>query len=214
MAKFVLRGVEFVASAPSVEKLPKVRNESGEILPEVAVLGRSNVGKSSLLNLLFNTKGLVKTSSTPGKTRAINIFAMKDTLAFADLPGYGYAAVSNEIQKEWAPMIKGYFEKRNSLVVTLYLFDIRRDPNEEDRRLMRWLANQDKAVILVVTKTDKVSKGQVNGRCKKILAAFGVENLHFVTCSALKKEGREDLLRMLADALQSESQSNENPLTS
>ncbi|MFA6916380.1 MAG: ribosome biogenesis GTP-binding protein YihA/YsxC [Parachlamydiales bacterium] len=214
MAKFNLQGVQFVASAPSVEKLPTVRDESGNVLPEVAVIGRSNVGKSSLLNMVFNTKSLVKTSSTPGKTRAINIFALKDTVAFADLPGYGYAAVSNEIQKEWAPMIKGYFERRKGLTVTLFLFDIRRDPNEEDRRLMQWLANQDKAVILVITKTDKVSKGQVQGRCKRILAGLGVENLHFIACSALKKEGRDNLLRMLSDALQNESQSNEQPQTS
>lgn len=208
MAKLNLQGVEFIASGPSVDKLPTVRDESGNILPEIAVLGRSNVGKSSLLNMIFNSKGLVKTSSTPGKTRAINIFAQKDTLAFADLPGYGYAAVSNEIQKDWAPMIKGYFEKRQSLTVTLFLFDIRRDPNEEDRRLMQWLAEQEKAVILVITKTDKVSKGQVQGRCKRIIAGFGVENLHFTACSALKKEGRDILLRMLSDALESESQSN------
>ena len=126
----------FVKSAVKKNDYPIIRNESGVILPEIAIAGRSNVGKSSLLNHLFLSKNLVKTSSIPGKTQLINFFSIDDTFAFVDLPGYGYAKVPQAIRQDWGPMIQTYLEPRESLKVILFLFDIRREPNEDDYKFM------------------------------------------------------------------------------
>lgn len=209
MAKDTLQGMRFVASAPGVDKLPVLKDSHGDFVPEVAVIGRSNVGKSSLLNLLFQSQ-IVKTSSTPGKTRSINLFSLEDKIAFADLPGYGYAAVSDSIRKEWGPMVQGYLQKRPGLMLVLYLFDIRRDPTDEDRELMSWLVRQNKAIVLILTKADKVSKGQIAGRARKIASAFEVENLYTLHSSSLKKEGREEILRTIYDAIEDERQDKED----
>lgn len=203
--------MRFIASSPSVDKLPILKTDRGDPVPEVAVIGRSNVGKSSLLNMLFESKDLVKTSSTPGKTQAINLFALKDQIAFADLPGYGYAAVSDSIRRQWGPMIQNYLKKRPGLLLILFLFDIRRDPNDEDRQLMSWLIQQNKAVILIVTKTDKISRGHVQGRCKQIADAFEVDNLYTLSSSAEKKDGREQIIRTVFDAIKDERESLQNP---
>ncbi len=204
MVKYSLKEVKYIASAPTVQKLPQLKDSRGKLVPEIAVIGRSNVGKSSLLNMLFQSKGLVKTSSTPGKTRGLNLFALQDVMAFVDLPGYGYAAVSDAVRQEWGPMIQGYLEKREALALIFYLFDIRRDVNDEDRQLMQWFTAQNKAVILIVTKSDKISKGKIAGRCKQIVEGFQVQNLHVVPCSATTHAGRDDVLRILFDAVKNE----------
>src|SRR5438067_9089455 len=116
----------FIKTAVHPKDYPVIRDESGNILPEVAVVGRSNVGKSTLLNHLFHTKNLVKTSATPGKTQALNFFVLNDKIAFADLPGYGYAEVPAAIKKQWGPIMKAYLEKRDTLKLILFLLDIRR----------------------------------------------------------------------------------------
>lgn len=210
MGKNALQGVRFIASAPRVDKLPIMKNDRGLPLPEIAILGRSNVGKSSLLNMLFYSKSLVKVSSTPGKTQALNLFALDGKIAFVDLPGYGYAAVSDKVRRQWRPMIEGYFKTRESLTLVLFLFDIRREPTEEDRQLMSWLIAKNLAVILVITKSDKVSKGNIAGRCRQIVQGFHVENLQVACCSSAKNEGREDLLWMLFDALENEENDDAN----
>lgn len=207
MVKKTINNVQFVSSASRVEQLPALKKKNGEAVPEVAVLGRSNVGKSSLLNMLFQQHNLVKTSSTPGKTQLLNLFAYKDVLAFTDLPGFGYAAASHAVRRQWAPMIQKYFERREALQLVLFLYDIRRDPTEEDRALMEWLFDNGLIVILVVTKSDKVSKGQILGKCKKIAAALGAETIPFVACSALKKEGREELLKIIFGQLKAKEES-------
>lgn len=204
MRNFQFKNPKFISSAVSFEKYPTLRDAQGKILPEVAVAGRSNVGKSSLLNNLFQSKGLVKTSSTPGKTQLLNFFTLNDNLAFVDLPGYGYAAVPDSVRKKWGPMIQTYLSKRESLKVILFLFDIRRLPNADDLQLLEWIIHNQKAMILVLTKIDKVTRNEKAANTKKILEAFGVDNLQIVHHSALKDVGRRELMGLLKEALQEE----------
>ncbi len=196
----------FIKTALLPKDYPIIRNEKWQILPEVAVAGRSNVGKSSLLNHLFHTKNLVKTSSTPGKTQAVNFFVFEDFLAFADLPGYGYAQVSQSVKKQWGPMIQAYLEKRDTLKLILFLMDIRRIPNEDDLQFLDWVVHHQKAMILVLTKVDKVTRNERNLNTNKIIEALGAGNIHYVYYSATKNIGRRELLAMIQEAVAEESQ--------
>lgn len=197
---------KFIKTAILPKDYPQIRNQSGQLLPEVAIVGRSNVGKSSLLNHLFHTKHLVKTSSTPGKTQALNFFSFQDEIAFADLPGYGYAKVPLAVKKQWGPMVQTYLEKRETLKLILLLLDIRRIPNEDDLQLMDWLASQQKSLIVVLTKVDKVNQSTQHANAEKILQEFGVANLHYILYSVPKNRGRKELLAMIREALRSESE--------
>lgn len=192
---------KFIKTAIEPKDYPKLKTLSGEDMPEIAVAGRSNVGKSSLLNHLFQQKGLVKTSSTPGKTQALNFFTVDDALAFVDLPGYGFAHVPINIRKQWGPMVQTYLDKRPTLKLVLFLVDIRRTPNEEDLQLLDWICHKELAAILILTKTDKVNQRDKAANTAKILEAFGAENLHFVQYSVIKNTGRNQLIGMLKEAL-------------
>lgn len=195
----------FVTTAIAPKGYPVLRDLSGNLLPEIAVAGRSNVGKSSLLNHLFHSKGLVKTSSTPGKTQHLNFFIVDDKIGFVDLPGYGFAKVPDNIRKQWGPMVQGYLKNRPTLKLILFLFDIRRLPNDEDKQFLEWAAHTEKAVILVLTKVDKVKANDKKVQTEKILEAFDTENLHYVHCSVTKNMGGKELTQMIFDALQDES---------
>ena len=195
---------QFIKTAMYPKDYPTIRDQGGNILPEVAVVGRSNVGKSSLLNHLFHSKNLVKTSSTPGKTQALNFFTFGEAIAFADLPGYGFAQVPESVKKQWGPIVKNYLGKRESLKLILFLLDIRRTPNQEDFQFMEWALHSEKALILVLTKVDKVNQTEKKANTKKIVEAFGVENLHYVLYSALKDVGRRELMHHIQEAIKDE----------
>lgn len=209
MAKYVFKNPRFETSAVKSVDYPLLKSPAGKELPEVAVAGRSNVGKSSLLNDLFQHKGLVKTSSVPGKTQMLNFFTLDGKLAFVDLPGYGYAQVPMSVRKRWGPMVQEYLEKRLQLKVILFLFDIRRIPNDEDKEFLSWAAHHDKAVILVLTKVDKVKLNEKKVNTRKILEAFNCTNLHYIHYSTTKNVGRKELIAILTDALQDEMGQNE-----
>jgi GTP-binding protein len=199
---------KFIKTAILPKDYPVIRNAKGQILPEVAVVGRSNVGKSSLLNHLFHTTHLVKTSSTPGKTQTLNFFVFEDRLAFADLPGYGYAQVPQNVRKQWGPMVQTYLEKRETLKLVLFLMDIRRIPNEDDLQFLDWIIHYQKAMILVLTKVDKVNRNERRLNTEKILDVLGASNIHYVYYSIKKNQGRGELLAMIRDALKNESLGN------
>lgn len=205
MAKYLFKKPRFIQSAVKSSKYPTLKLPSGSEMLEVAVAGRSNVGKSSLLNHLFQQKDLVKTSSVPGKTQLINFFTLNDTLCFVDLPGYGYAKVPVNLRKQWGSMVQEYLEKRPQLKLVLFLFDIRRLPNDEDRAFLDWAVHYNKAVILVLTKIDKVTLNEKNHNTRKILAAFNSMNLHHIHYSTTKNVGRKELIAMICDALQDET---------
>ena len=136
-----ITSAEFVTSATKPSQYPP------EGLPEIAFAGRSNVGKSSLINVLVNRKRLVKTSSTPGRTQLVNFFDINDSINFVDLPGYGYAKVPASVRKKWGPMIETYLSGRNTLKGVVVIMDIRRTPREEEQNLIDWLGHYSIASI-------------------------------------------------------------------
>jgi GTP-binding protein len=206
MSTYAFRQPKFIKTATRLKEYPRVRNDSGMELPEIAVAGRSNVGKSSLLNNLFHTRDLVKTSSTPGKTQALNFFSLNDELCFVDLPGYGYAKVPQATRKQWGPMVQEYFEKRPNLQLVLFLFDIRRLPVDEDRELLECICHHEKSMILVLTKIDKVSKNERNANTQKIIAEFGAGNIQWVHHSSEKNIGRKELTKAICEAINEQLQ--------
>ena len=145
---------EFVASAAFPTQYPRQR------LPEVAFAGRSNVGKSSLINTLVHRKNLVKTSATPGKTRTLNFFVVNERFSFVDFPGYGYARVPREMQAGWRPMVETYVKKRDLLRAVVHIVDFRHPPSDLDLQLRAWLLHKGVAVLTVATKTDKIKHNQ------------------------------------------------------
>jgi GTP-binding protein len=206
MASYDFRNPKFITSAINPEGYPTLVDLKGVALPEIAVAGRSNVGKSSLLNHLFQSKKMVKTSSTPGKTQLINFFTLNDQIGFVDLPGYGFAKVPASIRKTWGPMVQNYLDNREHLKLVLFLFDIRRVPNEDDFLFLKWAVASNKAVILVLTKVDKVKRDEKKANTKKILEAFGATNLHHTFYSTTKNKGRQELITLIHEALSDEIQ--------
>ena len=199
--KIEFKKPKFIVSAVQPAGYPNLKNDQGHLLPEIAVVGRSNVGKSSLLNDLFLSKGLVKTSSVPGKTQLINFFTLNEQLMFVDLPGYGYAKVPLETRKKWGPMIQNYLQKREQLKIILFLFDIRRLPNEEDCELLDWIKAQNKPTLIILTKIDKVTTNQKNTAAKKIMDRFGSEKTPKLFYSTLDRVGRRDLMTWISNTL-------------
>ena len=183
---------EFLTGAVSAKQYPK------GALPEFAFVGRSNVGKSSLIKSLLNRKKLVRISSSPGKTREINFFSINDVIMFVDLPGYGFAKVSPALQKKWKKMIEEYLKRREPLTAIVFIVDVRRNPTELDLTLKEWLEELDRDYILVVTKADKLSASERSKQVKKIKAAFmGKNALDFTIYSSLKHTGRKELWAQL-----------------
>jgi GTP-binding protein len=195
---------KFIKTAILAPDYPVLRDLSGDLLPEVAVAGRSNVGKSSLLNHLFQAKHLVKTSSIPGKTQALNFFTFNN-IAFTDLPGYGYAHVPLSVRKQWGPMVHAYLKQRETLKLVLLLLDIRRDPSPEDVQFVQWAAFNEKALIVVLTKVDKLNQSERKINEQRIMSQLNAANLHYVQYSVPKNRGRVELMKMIQDALKDET---------
>lgn len=193
----------FVMSNTDVGKCPK------EALPEYAFIGRSNVGKSSLINMLTQRKNLAKTSGKPGKTQLINHFRINDNWFLVDLPGYGYARVSKSLKKTFQKFITDYFEKRRQLVSAFVLIDIRHEPQKIDMEFMQWLGENQIPFSIVFTKADKLKPGALERQVKAYLSAME-EDLweeapqHFVTSSS-SYLGREELLEYI-DSINKEIQ--------
>lgn len=181
----LIKQVEFIKSATRAAHYPP-----GD-LPEIAFAGRSNVGKSSLINALVNRKSLVRTSSTPGRTQLINFFDVNGRFTLVDLPGYGFAKVPLAVKKQWGPMMEGYLAKRANLRGVILILDVRRIPVAEDIQMLHWLQSYAVRPILVVTKCDKVSKNERNKQARIIAQTLGVgpDELNFF--SALNKEGKD-----------------------
>jgi GTP-binding protein len=162
-------------------------------LPEIAFSGRSNVGKSSLLNTLVRRKKLARVSNTPGRTREINFFQVNEDFVLVDLPGYGYARISKERRAEWKPLIDGYVRGSEQLRGIVQLLDVRREPNEDDLRLFEYLAELEIPTVAAVTKIDKLPRRQVAARLAEIGATIGLEEAQMIPFSAVTGEGRTEL---------------------
>jgi GTP-binding protein len=174
-------------------------------LPEAAFLGRSNVGKSSLINSLLGRKKLVRTSSRPGCTRALNFFLINQRWNFVDLPGFGYAAVSKDVKAAWGPLVLEYLSRRESLAAVVFLQDGRRLPASEELFLWEFLREQGRRVIPVLTKADKLKRGERSRQLQLIgqaLAPFEVDPGELIWYSALTREGRDRLWDRLLASLE------------
>ncbi len=176
---------EFVTSATNPAQYPPVK------FPEMAFAGRSNVGKSSLINTLVNRKRLVKTSSTPGRTQLINFFDINNLITFVDLPGYGYAKVPTAVRKKWGPMIETYLSGRDTLLGVVVILDIRRTPRQEEQNLIAWLEHYSIARIMVLTKADKISKTKREKQRAAVANALEVDSSDLILFSAKSRKGRD-----------------------
>ncbi len=168
---------EFVVSAPGPKQFPVDRR------PQIAFAGRSNVGKSSIINALLHRKGLVKTSQTPGKTQLINFFIINGDFYFVDLPGYGYARVPHSVIDTWAPMIEGYLKGSSALRAVVVLLDSRREPDERDMRLIEWLRQYDIPAIFALTKADKLNRQEAVRAQREIQARLKLDQLPLLSSS-------------------------------
>ena len=171
-------------------------------MPEIAVCGKSNVGKSSLINLLTNNSKLAKVSGSPGKTRLVNFFVINEEFLLVDLPGYGFAKVSKQEKDSWDQMMQEYFDTAKNLRAFLMLIDIRHKPTENDRLMLSWAAHFGLHVIIVATKSDKLAKTRRHAFIKEIKELLG-EGIDYpiVAVSALKKTGVEALLKEMEKVL-------------
>jgi len=169
--------------------------------PEVAFAGRSNVGKSSLINVLLNRKKMARTSSTPGRTRAIQFYSVDERLYFVDLPGYGFARVPLDVKASWKEMVEIYLRKRPNLKAVVVILDIRREPTRGDTDLLNWLRSYGREAIPVLTKTDKLSRSQARSRAAEITRRLEpMCTAAPVVFSARTREGREEIWERIRQA--------------
>jgi GTP-binding protein len=195
--RLVIRNVEFIGGMAEKHGW---RPESS--LPEVAFAGRSNVGKSSLLNILVRRKSFARVSRTPGRTREINFFRVNNTFVLVDLPGYGYARISKAKKAEWRPMIESYLRRTTQLRGIVLLLDIRREPSEDDRAMLDFLAELGVPTIVALTKADKLTKADARENVAKISRTLALEPDQVIQFSAQTGEGRIELLEAITQLVE------------
>lgn len=194
----LIRTAEFIISNTNFSKCPAPDR------PEFAFIGRSNVGKSSVINMLVNRKDLAKTSSKPGKTQTINHFLVNDQWYLVDLPGYGYAGVSRDARKGWGKMIESYLLKRENLFCTFVLIDSRHQPQPSDLSFLQWLGERQIPLAIILTKSDKLSRNdaaKAKSRLTDALTETWEEFPPIFLSSAEKKVGRDDILKFIENAI-------------
>ena len=197
MIKMIVKKAELEAVAVRTDQYPP------EGVSEIAFAGRSNVGKSSLLNLLTGRKKLARTSGSPGKTRTINFYMINDEFRIVDLPGYGYAKVSKSVSESWGRMMEDYLSKRKDLLRVIQLVDIRHEPTKQDREMYEYLRFYGLDGTVVATKADKVSVNQTARQIKMIRKALGLaEEDRVIPVSALKRTGGDELMREIESLLE------------
>lgn len=196
----VIKSLEFIGPMATADGWRPTND-----LPEVAFAGRSNVGKSSLLNRLVRRKAFARVSNTPGRTREINFFKVNDRFVLADLPGYGYARVAKARKAEWLPLIEGYLRSSTTLRGVVQLLDVRHHPSEEDLQMLDFLAELEAPTIVVLTKIDKLKRREAAERIHAIAVALRLEDDQVIPFSAETNEGRDDLAEALVGLLQQPS---------
>jgi GTP-binding protein len=188
---------KFLTGAVSCKQYPD------SVCPELAFVGRSNVGKSSLINSLLNRKKLVKTSQTPGKTQEINFFKINDSFIFADLPGYGFAKVPQVVRKHWKKMIEDYLLKREALLAVIFIIDMRRNPSPLDLDLKTWLETHGIEYLLVATKVDKLSQSEATKQVNKLNGAYFNEGEgKLLVYSSKSGRGRKELWQKINNRIE------------
>lgn len=193
----VIRKAEYIASAVKSSQYP-----AGD-LPEIAMAGRSNVGKSSLINSFLGRRNLARTGNTPGKTQTINFYLVNDQWFLVDLPGYGYAKVSKKINAQWGPMIEAYLKKRKQLRAVIQIVDIRHAPSVEDIEMQQWLRVMEIPTLVVATKADKIARGQWQKHLNVIAKALDIPDVSLILpFSAQTGIGKEELNESLEEILE------------
>ena len=185
-----IHSAEFLLSASTKRQFP------AETLPEIAFAGRSNVGKSTLINSLLNRKKLVKTSATPGKTQLINFFKVNDKFYFVDLPGYGYAKVPENVRRKWQTLVEDYLSERKTLRNVVLIIDSRHNPTIQDRQLLEWLKYFQRPSLIVASKIDKLKRGQVKNYLQKIKNNLSIESAP-LGHSSMQYGSREEIWKKL-----------------
>jgi GTP-binding protein len=196
----VIKSLEFLGPMATAEGW-RPTNE----LPEVAFAGRSNVGKSSLLNRLVRRKAFARVSNTPGRTREINFFKVNDRFVLADLPGYGYAKISKTRKAEWLPLIEGYLRASPALRGVVQLLDVRHQPSDEDLQMLDFLAEIEAPTVVVLTKIDKLRPREVPERVHEIAVALRLEDEQMIPFSAETNQGRDELAAALVSLVEQPS---------
>lgn len=194
----LIKTAEFKLSAPDLKHCPK------STMPEFAFIGRSNVGKSSLINMLTNRKGLAKTSSTPGKTKLINFFTIDNSWSLVDLPGYGYAKVAKTDKREFNKAVIDYLAKRDNLYCVFVLIDCRHEPQPMDIEFINWVGKHGIPFVLVFTKTDKVSANQLKNNIDQFLAKLKEwwdELPQYFSTSVSTKSGKQEILDFIENLI-------------
>ena len=190
----IIRSVELETVCGITSKLPE--NDR----PEFAFAGKSNVGKSSLINGLLNRKSLARTSSQPGKTQTINYYNVNDMLYLVDLPGYGYAKVSEEVREKWGRMIERYLHGSRQLKTVFLLVDIRHAPSENDRTMYQWILYQGYEPVIIATKLDKIKRSQVSRQLKILKEGLEVKpGTKMIPFSAETRQGRDEIWELIED---------------
>jgi GTP-binding protein len=188
-----ITSAEFLKSAFTEPDWP------GDTKPEVAFMGRSNVGKSSLLNSLLGVRGLARISSTPGRTQSLNFFTINNQFRFVDLPGFGYARVPKALRSSWGEMVTSYLAKREQLVLSIHIVDSRHEPTQLDLQLHEWLEHAAKPRLIVATKSDKLSNNELKESLGRVKRVFSTDRV--VAFSAKTGRGRNELWQAIEAAL-------------
>ena len=192
----VIKSAELETVCGITSKLPE------NLFPEIAFAGKSNVGKSSLINGLLNRKSLARTSSSPGKTQTINFYNINKELYFVDLPGYGYAKVSQEIRNKWGKMIERYLHTSEQLKTVFLLIDIRHAPGENDRTMYDWIVAMGYEPVIIATKLDKIKRSQKDKNIKIIKDTLKVQpGTKIIPFSAVSKQGKEDIWNLIQSTI-------------
>lgn len=196
----VIKSVNLETVCGITSKLPENK------LPEIAFAGKSNVGKSSLINGLMNRKSYARTSSQPGKTQTINYYNINGQLYFVDLPGYGYATANVKVKAQWGKMIEDYLHQSKKIRTVFLLIDIRHAPSENDRIMYDWILDRGYKPVIIATKLDKIKKSQVTKQVKLICDTLDTaEDTTVIPYSALSKQGREEIYELIDRVLSEES---------
>jgi GTP-binding protein len=188
-----------ITSAKFVKSAFKETDWPRDKRPEVAFLGRSNVGKSSFLNSLLGVRGLARTSSTPGRTQALNFFLINDAFWFVDLPGYGYARAPKDVQAQWSDAAGQYLEQSNQLALAIHLIDSRHEPSQKDLQLHEWLLHHDRVHLVVATKADKLSNNELAKNIARARKALHTSNV--IAYSSVTGRGANEVWRAISDAI-------------
>lgn len=193
----VIKNVNLETVCGITSRLPE------NILPETAFAGKSNVGKSSLINVLMNRKSLARTSAQPGKTQTINFYNINNALYFVDLPGYGYARANESIKAQWGKMIENYLHQSRQLKAVFLLIDIRHKPSDNDCIMYDWILGHGYKPIIIATKLDKINRSQIQKQVKLLRETLGAEkDTRIIPFSAVTKQGREEIYEIIEEILQ------------